>query len=535
MSAPLFVRAAQGVLEAKVVILDELKPVPVAYTDFDLIGPDPSNVQSIRTTADGKLNLRLEPGLYAIASHEPVPFKGRTYSWSTSFEIEENRTTALTLTHSDATIEHSKLPSLPSESAETRIYHKYQYSVVTVECDSGRGSAFVIDPERGLLMTSFGVAGNSKFLSVRFARQQHFEARFVAGDPAKDIAIIRVNPEHLRSITAIPLKSSRRVGMEGEHVVAMGSPLFQPTTITEGILSKVDDDTIISDVNLSQGMAGGPILNLQGEAIGIATYGKALMPGDAGATGIVNMTQALALTKNLGRLSNDTLPPATNLPDNSHVLIPPSMLEQVAQSIKGPEFYFKAPKNFRTYLKTPFDAYRNVTRHKDFLRDRIARRYKGQVPADQNLEMGPLFFWNKYVGSQFEPVVSIEAVPWPQETKGSFLTRVAAVVAGQHRREQRELRDDFAKMALYRNGVEVQPILRKRIRDTEIYDTVDVVMRDTALSGLYTYSPDAFTPGSKLELRIWKNADERPTVIRIPEKEQDRIWNQFRDWSRLGG
>ncbi|MBS1700609.1 MAG: trypsin-like peptidase domain-containing protein [Armatimonadetes bacterium] len=527
-----------GELSAKVVIVDELKQVPVAFTDFSVIGPDPGTIRAVRTDGNGEIDVKLEPGLYAFESRDPIDFKGQKYTWSTSFEISANERTKLTLTHTDAIIEKPKVepkPKVDKSTAETKLYQRYRSSVVTVECDSGSGSGFVIDADRGLIMTTYHVAGGSSFLSVRFSRQNHYEARFVAADPSADVAIIRVNPEVLNYIPAVPLVQGRHVGVEGQRIVAMGSPVFQQTTITQGIISKVEDDALLSDVKLSRGNSGGPILNLEGEAIGVATYGDAAKPGDAGVSGIVSIRKADHLLSTIQNLTAATLPPADKLPDNSPVTIPADMLERISQSIKGGEPFLKSPKNFRTYIKTPFDANLNAVRYKNFLKQKIARRYGGKVPADQDLEMGPLYFWNKYVGNQFEPVVSIEVIPWPQETNGSFLTRVAAFALGTHSKTQKEMRDDFTKMVLYRNGVEVTPILRKRIRDTEIYDTQDMVMRDTALSGFYTYQPQVFTPGSKLELHVWKNADKKPTVIRIPSSYQDRIWNQFRDWSRLGG
>ena len=534
-NAPFAVHSEKGSLNAKVVIVEELAQYPVAFTDFDVIGPDPGTVQAVRTNADGQLDLELVPGLYAFASKSPINFKGRSYTWSTSFEIERDKKTTLTLTHIDAMVEKDKVAPISRISPESKIYQQYQNSVVTVECDSGSGSGFVIDERKGLILTTFHVAGGSSFLSVRFSRQHHYEARFVAGDPSSDAAIIRVNPEVLKDIPSIPMKSSSRIGIEGERIVAMGSPLFQQTTITQGILSKVEEDVLLSDVSLNRGNSGGPVMNLDGEAIGFATYGDASKPGGPGATGIISIRKADHLLSTLGTLSSNTLPPAEKLPDNSPITIPADMLERIALAIRGDEPYLKTPKNFRTYIKSPFDAHMNVARYKNFLKDKIARRYSGKVPSDQNLEMGPLYFWNKYVGNQFEPVVSIEVVPWPQETSGSFLGRIAAAATGQKLKERREMRDDFTRMVLLRNGIEVTPILRKRIRDTEIYDTRDLVMRDTALAGFYTYEPRVFTPGSKLELQVWKNAESKPTVIRVPADYQNRIWKQFQEWSRLGG
>lgn len=534
---PAFVAVrSQGSLKAKIVILDELKPFPVSYSDFQVIGPEATMVHEVRTNAHGEIDLKLEPGFYAFLSKEPIKFQGKTYEWNTSFEISSDKMTDLTLTHVDALVEILRGAATEENlSPESKLYRRFQNSVITVEFDGGSGSAFVIDSEMGLLLTSYHVAAGSRFLSVRFGRQNHYEARFVGGDASSDVAVIRVNPAILKDIPVINLKDSKHVGIEGERIVAMGSPLFQQTTITQGIISRVENDVLISDVRLDKGTSGGPILNLDGDAIGIVTYGDIDRPGGLGANSIVSIRMADNLIRTLGAVANDTLPSAAKLPDNSPVPIPPDMLESISLSIRGEEPFLKSPKNFRTYIKTPFEANLNAVRFKSFLKQKIARRYQGQIPADQNLELGPLFFWNKYVGNQFEPVVSIKVVPWSQETRGSLATRAVAAALGQNIGKTHELRDDFSRMLLLRNGIEVTPILRKRVRDTEIYDNREVAMRDTALAGFYTYEPKEFRPGSKLELQIWKNGDVKPVVIRIPADYQERIWSQFSEWSRLGG
>lgn len=538
---PPVVRSATGTLNAKVVIVEELVPYPVAYVDFDVIGPDAGTVQLVRTNGEGQIDLDLQPGRYAFVSRSPLSFHGQNYSWSTSFDIDREKKTALTLTHTDALIEKIAQKSSTNRlSPESRIYQKYQRSVVTVECDSGSGSGFVIDRDRGLLLTTFQVAGASNYLSVRFSRGNHYEAKFVAGDPSSDIALIRINPDLLKDIPEIPLApDSDRVGMEGERVVAMGSPIHQQTTITQGILSKVERDALISDVSLSKGTAGGPIMNLDGVAIGIAAYGDASKPGGPGASSIISVRKADRLLSSTKKLSGSSVPSASRLPDNSPVTIPADMLERVSLNIRGGEPFLKTPKNFRTYIKSPFDAHMNVARYKDFLKQKIARRYQGKIPADQETELGPLNFWNRYVGNQFEPVVSIEVVPWPQETSTNIIGKVINGVSSASRvgnlkiKGRMEMRDDFTRMTLYRDGAVVTPILRKRIRDTEIYDTRDMVMRDTALAGFYTYDPREFEPGAKLELHVWKNNEPKPTIIKIPKDYQQRITKQFSEWVQL--
>jgi len=84
-----------------------------------------------------------------------------------------------------------------------------------------------------------------------------------------------------------------------------------------------------------------------------------------------------------------------------------------------------------------------------------------------------------------------------------------------------------------RNGVEVVPVDRYRVRDTAVYADYNVEIQDTAIAGFYSYDPMTFAPGASLELHVWKNDRSDFTTIKFDKDFQDRIWQMFKGWADL--
>jgi serine protease Do len=141
----------------------------------------------------------------------------------------------------------------------------------------GMGSGFVIDP-RGIIMTNNHVVNGASEVKVRFADGREYLATGIKTDPRTDIAILRVNPASGEHFEALPLGNSDQAEV-GDWVLAIGSPFGLDMTVTAGIVSakgrhidKTDrEDFIQTDAAINPGNSGGPLLNLDGEVIGINT------------------------------------------------------------------------------------------------------------------------------------------------------------------------------------------------------------------------------------------------------------------------
>ena len=137
------------------------------------------------------------------------------------------------------------------------------------------GTGFVIS-EDGYIVTNNHVVEDVDTIRVAFADGEELDAEIVGRDPKTDIALIRVKTHH--GLVALPLGDSEGV-RPGDWVVAIGNPFGLQHTVTAGIVSAKGrnigqgpyDDFIQTDAAINPGNSGGPLLNLQGEVIGINT------------------------------------------------------------------------------------------------------------------------------------------------------------------------------------------------------------------------------------------------------------------------
>ncbi|NJO05021.1 MAG: PDZ domain-containing protein [Chloroflexaceae bacterium] len=151
---------------------------------------------------------------------------------------------------------------------------------------SGSGSGVIIS-EDGHIITNHHVVEGATVLSVLFADGTRQEAELVGSDALSDIAVIRVDG----AVPAVAeIGDSARL-QPGESVLAIGSPLGNfRNTVTAGVVSALNrsvgnfEGLIQTDASINRGNSGGPLVNLQGQVIGINTLvvrgGGAIFGGD---------------------------------------------------------------------------------------------------------------------------------------------------------------------------------------------------------------------------------------------------------------
>lgn len=140
------------------------------------------------------------------------------------------------------------------------------------------GSGFIVRPD-GLILTNAHVVGNNSSVLVRLHDGTILKGIVQAIDPVSDLATVRVSANNLPTLK---LGDSSRL-RTGEWVIALGSPFKLSKTATVGIVSSAergsselglynkDINYIQTDANINFGNSGGPLVNLDGEAIGINT------------------------------------------------------------------------------------------------------------------------------------------------------------------------------------------------------------------------------------------------------------------------
>src|SRR5438132_2473501 len=136
----------------------------------------------------------------------------------------------------------------------SKLYETSELAVVPVTTQDGSGSGFLVTPF-GHIATNFHVIRGSKYLAVQFPDGHKVKAAVVAVNPHYDMALLKVNSEVVAGIKPLALLSdendaSIKVGIP---VVAIGSPLNQKFLMTQGILSKVDETTVLGDFLLQSG------------------------------------------------------------------------------------------------------------------------------------------------------------------------------------------------------------------------------------------------------------------------------------------
>ena len=168
------------------------------------------------------------------------------------------------------------------------IYRKVGPAVVKIDTvarrgsqtGSGTGSGVVVDA-RGYILTNHHVIDGATDISVEFIDGTTLPGKVMGFDRYKDLAVVKVDPGG-RSLVAAPLGDSEAVEV-GELAIAIGSPFDQSFTVTAGIVSAINREVqegdslytirgvIQTDASINPGNSGGPLLNANGEVIGINT------------------------------------------------------------------------------------------------------------------------------------------------------------------------------------------------------------------------------------------------------------------------
>ena len=134
------------------------------------------------------------------------------------------------------------------------------------------GSGFVISQD-GYILTNNHVIENADEIIVRFSDRGEYTAKLIGSDKQSDLALLKVDAKNL-----IPVKTGHSKNLKpGQWVFAIGSPFGFEYSVTKGIVSALNRSLptdnyvpfIQTDVPINPGNSGGPLLNMDGEVIGI--------------------------------------------------------------------------------------------------------------------------------------------------------------------------------------------------------------------------------------------------------------------------
>lgn len=142
----------------------------------------------------------------------------------------------------------------------------------------GGGSGFIISDD-GLIITNHHVIDQADEIIVSLTDRREFEAELVGSDAGSDIALLRIDADNLPALRLGDSDALR----PGEWVIAVGSPFGYASTVTAGIVSAKGRSArgmaqqqyvpfIQTDVAINRGNSGGPLVNMDGEVVGINSW-----------------------------------------------------------------------------------------------------------------------------------------------------------------------------------------------------------------------------------------------------------------------
>ncbi len=146
-------------------------------------------------------------------------------------------------------------------------------SVVTIRTDVGQGTGFIITDD-GYIVTNAHVLVGGNIIQAITSDQDTTQANFVGYEETLDLALLKIEG----SYSPIELGDSDAVEI-GEKVIAIGNPLGLQFSVSEGIISATDregsngiEGYLQTDAALNPGNSGGPLINKEGEVIGINNF-----------------------------------------------------------------------------------------------------------------------------------------------------------------------------------------------------------------------------------------------------------------------
>ncbi|MBX7171319.1 MAG: trypsin-like peptidase domain-containing protein [Pyrinomonadaceae bacterium] len=136
------------------------------------------------------------------------------------------------------------------------------------------GSGFIVD-KSGYILTNYHVVDDAAKITVRLQNSEEYPARIIGTDEETDLAVLKIDAG--KDLPSVKLGDSGSAQI-GDWVLAIGSPFGLAQTVTAGIVSQTNRETpyasvfqkfIQTDAAINRGNSGGPLVNMNGEVIGV--------------------------------------------------------------------------------------------------------------------------------------------------------------------------------------------------------------------------------------------------------------------------
>src|SRR5713101_2197357 len=520
----------------------QVRPVPLHAL---LLTDARADTFATRTATDGKASLVVPAGVYTLASVAPTEFQWQRYRWRLNLTVGSGGTSTVALTNDNATVEGAPNPSVLS-AAEGRVdpatvlFERLSRSVFRIQAGLAHGTGFLTDTLGGVIITNAHVveAAEGDEISVVVDSATRIRAQVLARDPEADIAVLRLHPDHIAHRFRIPLQHpvERAPVVPGERLVAMGYPLHQGLTITSGIASSVRAGAIISDVNINHGNSGGPLLNVDGEAVAVNTFGDVSSQGGPGVSGSVLIARAgPALARAAAELAQTPSPGSGLLPSMPTDQLDAGTVKAQADTTNPERYRDFADRDvagFKLTVQTPVQTLVAAKAHEnDIAKDRKNREARAGLPESQRYsEVRDYRDWTEYVGAPTAPVVSFAIIPKVGETGGSLFKRM---MLGPNLKATYKFKGDVRGAQVFRDREPVEPIKGGHAPVKVYVENQWVSLKDVADEGFYVFDveimrPDAsgVPPSLVVAIRDLKSP-KNLKCIEVPKEVVAQAWNDF--------
>lgn len=437
-----------------------------------------------------------------------------------------------------------------------KVFQEAKNGIVTVFSSVGHGSGFLAD-DSGLVVTNSHVVREaSDHLRVKFGPKQIVEGKVIVNDRENDVAVLWVNLKNIDAATPLKMFNPEKEDLvvAGEKIIVVGTPLIRETlaqSMTEGVVSKFDGKNIYHDANTTGGNSGGPILNFDGQVVGIHTFGFKSVRGPGGAVPITLAIPSIQRAKTL--IKSEQQPSSELLPDIPEVPYP------ISKWLKErPEFFRQRKQKkynfssnyFGFSIETPPQGYAQMIKVQNLvLKPRKKRaKKKGFKVSDDEYN-----YKNKAYYNYSSPVVTIKVIPKPKLTAGCLMAQstgflaattltvftaglAAPLMAVPFMYNKKEMKKDFLKLKLVDESGEIVAIPIETGRLPYVFDEAKTTefyyeeILDKSYYGFYRFDAREFDTDKKLSLVVGIEGNDKDITVKFPERVKQQILEDFKPY-----
>lgn len=391
-----------------------------------------------------------------------------------------------------------------------------ELAVFRVETDTAEGAGYLVD-ERGLVVTARALVVEARYIAIQVGAEEKYPARLHEVDEDSGIAVLRVHPNAVAGRPVIPWageETSAAPLVPGGAVLLVQTPATGAATLFGGFIRRVDATTIDTTVRAPASAVGGPLLDTQGDVVGVVTSIEDL--GDDGAETVATRGPAMtaAIESARASLSETEPPPQHLLPCTSTRPYPAEALHSAVSAWPQAGAYVVQAGKFDVRVVTPALAQSVEAHGSDAVAWTALRR------------------WRAYA-TEREPVVLIFAEPEPRRARAKGSSKYMRTDEVDDDAARGAFKACFRSMRLLRDGVPVMPIVPGRDCSwhggaDEAADADRDAGDDAGCAGVYRYRPEEFDPASEytLEILCEENPD-KPISVRLDVDLVRRVHDDF--------